>query len=466
MATARPHSLEVEGGKEALHPDSPQPAHWSVAAQIITSSAIGYMLCYFIRYPPLLLSEIRGQEFGDIFGKRFLVADSMSIAYLLGFGLAKIPAAVVMSSSLYFNNRFLFITSLNFISGLLIALPIALSGGDPYWTTLGVFVGCFPASWVYGGVVSYYEGRTSTDLILAITIPAYLVSGGISRSGTQLLLDWGVAERWTPLLIFAIILVPMTACFWFTDRAPKANAYDAQFRKERTAMTPEKRMQFVKDMWIPLALLMTAYGILTAVKQFRDLFSDELFRASNGGEKAPPIFFTLADALGGLAAFANFMYLNQVKESYRSLNLIMILIVAMLVFSLLTTGLFSMGIITNGLVWQMTVGLGISAAYALTLPIWDRMVAISPLSNCTCTFVVFVADMWGYFVSIAMVLWKRFAAEDESLETVLEQFLFVLVAGSISIVILIGLAGLYFTRRRKREENEQQVAAGSTAMLS
>lgn len=450
-------AFSVGSSKDALDTEL-LPAPPGVAMQIIVSSAIGYMFCYFIRYPPTLLEDIRAQEFGTVFGKRFLVADSISIAYLLGFGLAKVPAAIVMTSPLYFNNRFRFITFLNLVSAVLIALPLALSDGDPMWTTLGVFVGVFPASWVYGGIVTYYEGRTSTDFILAVTVPAYLVSGGISRSVTQWVLNQGVAERWTPLLINAAILAPMTFCFYMTDRAPKANAYDNRLRKERSAMTGEKRVAFVKDMWIPLSLLLVAYGVLTAVKQFRDLFSAELFRASNGGEEPPAIFFTLADAFGGLAAFGSYMFLNTIKDSYRSLRSIIFLMAAMLVFSLITTALFSVGVITDGLVWQMTVGLGISAAYAVTLPIWDRMVAISPLNDCTCTFIVFTADLFGYVVSIAMVFWKRFAAEDESLDTVLSQFLFVLVVGSFLILVLIGFAALYFASRQKREEMERDSA--------
>merc|ERR1740121_2766513 len=138
--------------------------------------SIGYLLIYFTRYPILVLDNIRDQTFGNVFGVDFKVADSFALAFLFGFGLAKIPAAFVMTSPTFFNNRFKMMNLLNVLTAVLISVPLALTNGDPMWSTLGLFFGCFPTSWGYGGLVSYFEGRTSTDLIFAVTTPAYIIS--------------------------------------------------------------------------------------------------------------------------------------------------------------------------------------------------------------------------------------------------------------------------------------------------
>lgn len=428
--------------------DDQGPAPASVAAQLIISSSIGYMFVYMLRYPITVLSATRSQSFGRVFGVSFSVADSMSLAFLLGMGLAKLPATLVMTSPLYFNQRFRMIMLLNVLTGLFITVPCALTGGDPHWTTLGLFLGVIPTSWVYGGIMTYYEGRTSTDLILAVTAPAYIISGGISRSAGQTLLDWGLEEHWVPLTIFLAVLLPMAICFYVTDTAPKPNAHDRMLRKERSAMSTETMREFGSDMKIPLVMLITVYSVLTAIRQFRDMYADSLFTASNNGHAPSPTFFLLADMLGGLVAFANLMIINASTDAYRSLTTIFVLMCLMLLSTLGATWMFTSGLI-SGLAWQVAVGAGTFGSYAIMIPIWDRMVAISPMKGLTCTFIIFISDMCGYIVSISMVIWKRFAASDDhSLDTVLAQFLHVLVGGSVLSITFTVLSAAYFWRRQ------------------
>lgn len=430
------------------------------ATQIIISTAVGYLFVYMLRYPITVLTEIRAQEFGEIFGVNFLVSDSMSIAFLLGFGLAKVPATFVMTSPLYFNHRFAMITFLNLLTGLFIAVPCALSNGDPYWTTLGLFLGCFPSSWVYGGMMAWFEGRVLTDFILGCTTPAYIISGGVSRSAAKNLIAAGYEERWVPFMIFAVVLIPMTLCFLATDYSAKPSKFDISLRKERTSMSKEKMWDFVKDFAFPVSILMLAYATITGVRQFRDLFSDSLFRASNGGEDPSPTFFLLADVGGGLAGFTNLMIMSSAKEAYSSLNLVFGLVIVSLSIALASTGLYTSGLI-NGLAWQFCVGTGLFGCYSILVAIWDRLVAVSPMVGATCTFLIFTADMSGYVVSIVMVFWKRFAAgEEDTPETVLSQFIWVLTAGSSFTIVAMVLSAVWFRSRRQREEAELALRVG------
>merc|ERR1719356_2219693 len=87
----------------------------------------------------------------------------------------------------------------------------------------------------------------------------------------------------------------------------------------------------------------------------------------------------------------------------------------------------------------------------MSAPIWDRMVAMSPMGHgATSTFVMYTADVMGFVFSIAVVLWKRFAAPQETQEILLSQFLLVLTGGSALAIVLIALAMGYFWRLAKR----------------
>lgn len=225
-------------------------------------------------------------------------------------------------------------------------------------------------------------------------------------------------------------------------------------------MSSQKMWEFAKDFAVPLSLLMVAYATLTAIRQFRDLFADSVFRASNGGEDAPPSFFLVADVGGGVAAFSMLMIMATVKEAHRSLNVTLLLVCILVGVALAATVLFNAGVI-GGLVWQFFVSIGMFGGLTVLVPIWDRIVAVSPMSGATCTFIVFTADMMGYFVSTAMVFWRRFAAgEDETPEVVLSQFNFVLTGGGILSIGCIVLSALYFRARKQREEAGNLLRSG------
>jgi len=81
------------------------------------------------------------------------------MVFTLGFGVAKLPAVSVMSSRFYFEHRLRFCLALFAGTMLVITLGVAAFSSSPGLQVLCVFVSCFFSSWVYGGLVTYVEGR-------------------------------------------------------------------------------------------------------------------------------------------------------------------------------------------------------------------------------------------------------------------------------------------------------------------
>lgn len=446
-----------ELSKHEIEPDGPlisstleYPSFW-VTAQLAASSSLSYFLVYFLRYPIFMLNDsVLKRKFATIFGTTLTTHTALSIAFCAGFGLAKIPAVKVMSSNIYFQHRLLTLNILNVLTAFVITLPLALSGGNPMATTLGLFFGVFPTSWVYGGLVAYFEGRCATETILAINTVSFIFAGSASRGTGQALVSAGfIDECWVPFFISAVVIGPIMLLTWVLDQSPKPNELDAMMRRPRRAMSSEDRNKFFKGFWPGLLLLILAYAMLTALRQFRDLFTNEIFTAANNGNTPSSFFFFIVDLPGGLLAGAMLSMFPKLTNNSTALQAMLLTMAGFLVLSVLLTAAFQAGFLP-GQAWQMMLGATIYSCYSVagSSAIWDRIVACSEMSGATCTFLVFSADLVGYAFSIAVLLWKTFSAgESADDDEVLNQFIVVLYAGSLAMIVCLLGAFLYFRRR-------------------
>ena len=67
-----------------------------------------------------------------------------------------------MSSAFYFKHRLKCCVGLFAVTMLTMGLGVWGFGGVPSMQVLSVFASCFFSSWVYGGLITYIEGRRST----------------------------------------------------------------------------------------------------------------------------------------------------------------------------------------------------------------------------------------------------------------------------------------------------------------
>lgn len=109
------------------------------------SCSFSYALTYFWRYPVFVLPADILQQ--PVVGALDLQA-CFSLAFILGFGLAKPFAATLVASPFFFRHRLLLLLLLITVSMLVEGFGLALS--SPLSQIAAVFFSAFLSSWIYG----------------------------------------------------------------------------------------------------------------------------------------------------------------------------------------------------------------------------------------------------------------------------------------------------------------------------
>lgn len=449
------HWTESDGlkqKKERLEwPDTPtKHSEFNINARLAISCSLSYCLNYFLRNPLFMLrDDISKQTAALIFGTNITLQEALTIVYCVAFGLAKFPAVHVMSSAIYFRHRLQFLSTLVVLSAALCTLPLAFSGGAPKTTLCGLFLGCFPSSMLYGGLVSYVEGRRSTELIIAVVHFSMVFSGSASRGTATAVLSLGVSDCWMPAVIACVVTPLILVVLWVLDRSPPPSPADIASRTQRRAMTGQERAAFVGNFRPGLLLLLVAYSMLTAVRFLRDLFSRDLFTAANGGVTPSSFVFAIADLPGAVLAAGVLIAFVSFEDSSHALRIMILTMAAFIAVMLLVTWLFSAGMV-DGVIWQIMLGAGLYGTYSIAcMPIYDRLVSASGHASATCTFLVFYNDMAGYAAAVVLIVWKTFGASNTSPQSILDQFIWASTMLCASIAVCLIASYQYFKHRLK-----------------
>ena len=160
--------------------------------RIAFCASLAYALSYFWRYPIFILPEtILHERFATIGGTDLDLQAAFSLAFILGFGVAKPVAAVVVSSRLFFSRRILALSFLLAASMLVECVGLPVFAGAPGAQVACVFVSSFFSSWLYGAAATYLEGRRTTEVLLAVLSFFLIYAGNLSRGTAALVLQAG-----------------------------------------------------------------------------------------------------------------------------------------------------------------------------------------------------------------------------------------------------------------------------------
>merc|ERR1712232_710179 len=108
----------------------------------------------------------------------------------------------------------------------------------------------------------------------------------------------------------------------------------------RRPMLPEERRAFIQQFWPGLLLCVLSYALITAARQFRDLFNRDIFTAANGGVAPSSAFFFFVDLPGGLFSGGTLFALGRIRDNRRALQIMLLTMAAYLVLTLLVTVAF------------------------------------------------------------------------------------------------------------------------------
>jgi hypothetical protein len=275
-----------------------------------------------------------------------------------------------------------------------------------HWKIAAIFLNGFPLGMVWGVVVSYLEGRRTSELLLAGLSCSFIVSSGLVKDfGLKLMVNHGVPEFWMPF-VTGLCFLPFFILFvWLLDKIPQPTFQDVEARVVREPMNGEKRKAFVKQFFWGMVFLFIAYFFLTAYRDFRDNYGVEILRDLGYQNEIADMIFTRTEwpvAFGVLVAMAA---INAVKDNRRGLIAIYVIMAGGTALMGISTLLMNAGVI-SGLWWMTLVGLGSYLAYVpYGSVLFDRTIASTKAVG-TAVFTIYLADAIGYTGSVGVQLYK------------------------------------------------------------
>jgi MFS family permease len=244
-----------------------------------------------------------------------------------------------------------------------------------------------------------------------------------------------------PFVSACLFFVPLLIFLWLIDKVPPPSVADEQLRTKRQPMTGPERLAFVRTFAPGLVLLILAYALLTAFRDFRDNFSAEIWQGLGYGDK--PSIFTQTEtpiSIVVLVAIATLMIVKNNKAALM-INHLMVLFGMLMVG--VSTFAFQHGLVSP-LVWMTLVGMGLYFGYIQFNSIFfDRLLAAFSYAG-TVAFLINLADSFGYIGSVGVLFYKYFGHSNLSwLNFFISGGYIVSVAGTI----LIATSLIYFRNK-------------------
>lgn len=416
------------------------------AALVAAGAAFAVYFCAYGLRKPYTAATFQGLTF---LGSSVGLKTALVIGQVLGYALAKFVGIKFVSE---LDRRRLLPTLI--IAALvaeaaLVGFAVTPGAGKVAW----MFLNGMPLGLVWGLIVRRLEGRTTSDLLMAVLCCSFVLAGGVVRDAGAWWMSRGVSEFWMPAVTGACFLLPLIAAAVTLDRVPPPNAQDVAERTLRRAMNGAERRRFLRVYAVGLVPLLAFYAVLTAMRDYRDYYSAEILQKLGYGE-TPGIFtwvegptaITVTLVVGGLIVLHNHQ---------RGLLAIFLCMSAGMVVIGAATLLHAAGAV-SGLAWMIATGVGGYLAYVpYNAVLFERIVAATR-SPGTAVFAIYVADSLGYACSIALQLHKDFAAGEADRVSYFAEF--ALVTAVVGLACL-AISGWYFLIRLPRTETVQQGTA-------
>jgi Family of unknown function (DUF5690) len=310
------------------------------------------------------------------------------------------------------------------------------------WNVFAMFLNGLPLGLIWGLVFGYMEGRRTSEVLGAILCASFIVSSGAVKSVGKLLMDdWGVGPFWMPAATGALFFPLLGVSVWILSQLPQPNAQDEAARVRRAPMDGAARSRFLQRYGLGIALLVLAYVLITAIREFRDNFAAEIWTALGFGHAAA--VFTASEVPVAVLSLTVLGVIIIVRDNTKALLVIHGVVFAGLLLLGISTFAFQAGVLSP-LAWMILSGAGLYMAYVpFNAMLFDRLIAASGTVG-TAGFLIYIADATGYLGSCGLLLWRNFGLLRLNW---LQVFTAGAYAASAAGMLLMALSALYFMRR-------------------
>ena len=378
--------------------------------------------------------------FGSVPGWHFALDYKIALvlAQVLGYAVSKM-IGVKFIAEVTPNKRAVAIIVLIFVSWLALLLFAVMPAP---WNVFAMFLNGLPLGLIWGLVFGFMEGRRTSEVLGAILCASFIVSSGAVKSVGKLLMDnWHISPFWMPAAAGALFFPLLGLSVWGLSQLPPPSPQDESERVRRAPMDSAARARFLSRYGAGIALLVLAYVLTTAIRDFRDNFAAEIWTALGFGRAAA--VFTASELPVAVLSLTVLGVIIVVRDNVKALLVIHGVVFAGLLLLGLSTLAFQAGLLPP-LAWMILSGAGLYMAYVpFNAMLFDRLIAASGTVG-TAGFLIYVADASGYLGSCALLVWRNFGLVDLNW---LQVFTASAYGASIIGMILMALSGAYFLRK-------------------
>ncbi|MBC8766790.1 hypothetical protein H4O18_02175 [Arenibacter sp. BSSL-BM3] len=399
-------------------------------------ASFGTYFCMYAFRKPFTVATFEDLSFAGVDYKIILI-----IAQVLGYMLSKFIGIKVISE-LQPNKRIFYLL------GLILAAEASLIlfaiTPSPY-NIVFMFLNGLPLGMVWGIVFSYLEGRKFTEFLGVALCSSFIVSSGAVKSvGLLVMENWQVSQFWMPSVTGAIFFVPFVFFAWLLNKMPQPTAEDKELRTERKPMTGKDRKKVFLAFLFPIIILVFFYTFLTALRDFRDNFSREIWDSL--GFEGDAAIYTISELPIAILVLIIIGFLGVIKNNYKAFVSYHYFLLIGTVAIGLSTLLFQMAVISP-ILWMISVGFGLYICYVpFNCIFFDRMIATFRIKG-NAGYLIYIADAFGYLGSMGVLLYKNFGHSKLSwLNFFMASTYLIAVLGTLITIISL----IYFKRKYKR----------------
>jgi hypothetical protein len=376
------------------------------------------------------------------------------VAQLVGYTLSKIIGIKVCSEANP-NSR------TKWLIGLILAAEFALilfAVLPIDFKIIAIFLNGMPLGMVFGLVVSYLEGRRTSELLLAGLNCSFIVASGVVKDVGRWVMrpeTLHMSEFTMPAVTGLLFLIPFVFSVWLLSLIPKPSPRDVADRSARDPMNRETRLAFARRFSGGLIPLIVAYVALTAYRDFRDNYGIEIFQSLGYGSDLTIFSRTeLWVAFGVMGGMAMIAFIDDHKKGLAA------------AFALMVCGMVILGSATlchqlgflSGEHWMVLTGVGSYLAYVpFNAVLFERVFAYTRAIG-NAVFVIYLSDSFGYVGSICLLFFKDLLMGNSSHLSFFINYTYIMsIVGGVAFTASM----IFFLRRGDKREQNIAVSQGA-----
>jgi hypothetical protein len=363
---------------------------------------------------------------------------ALVLAQVAGYALSKLIGIKVISE-LDPARRASAIIALILFAGLALVLFALIPAP---WNVAAMFLNGLALGMIWGLVFGFMEGRRTSEVLGAMLCASFIVSSGAVKTvGKLVMVDWHVSPFWMPAVAGTLFLPLLFVSVFTLSALPPPNALDEAARVRRAPMGGAARAAFLAEYGIGIGLLVLAYVLTTALRDFRDNFAAELWSGMGYGNGAA--IFTASELPVAILALAALGLIMMVRDNARALMVIHAVVVAGFTLLACSTLAYRVGWL-GPISWMILSGAGLYMAYTpFNAMLFDRLMAASGRIG-TAGFLIYLADASGYLGSCTLLIWRNFGLMRLNW---LQVFTASAYGTSILGILFVSLSAVFFMRK-------------------